>query len=474
MEDISRQHFTGVVEYRGIKFTFSMVGEELRLIPPKEKEQEIEWEWGMTRLANGAYSFGKPLPVEEDYLVGDCNETRQKMVFIPIQGSYLGIINSTVSIKLMAYVSYNHYADTIDRISFTCPELNYIFPINQAYSMEVPVDDGSSGVIEIKTLQYDATTTDKQIFCIDEKEVSVLFGVSRTVSRRIEDTPLCLETALIFEFAPTGDFSFIIRLWRIAKDFIRFLCYRNNVDLPEIHLAAPYKDGKHDSFATLFFFCEEKNVELDTLKRGRYIKQVYISGYEGKILDDIAKGFLYLRHLPETYHIGRTINAARFIMITAAFEWEFRQSYPNGIVKSEKTKRAEETVTAHIQQCIEQTSGKEKDIYRFLRKLVKSDSLQTEIVQMGKDYSEILDVFGDSLYRQNGQTLNYSEMGARLSAQRNHFAHGDLDKDFIGLSLLDVVYMELVVYAMQLRKYGLEISQIQKAINDLFNLSFAL
>ena len=59
-------------------------------------------------------------------------------------------------------------------------------------------------------------------------------------------------------------------------------------------------------------------------------------------------------------------------------------------------------------------------------------------------------------------------MGERLSSQRNNFAHGNLDKEFVGLSLLDLVVLEIVLYAMQLKYYGLEEIKIKKAINELF------
>lgn len=65
-------------------------------------------------------------------------------------------------------------------------------------------------------------------------------------------------------------------------------------------------------------------------------------------------------------------------------------------------------------------------------------------------------------------------MGQRLSDQRNHFAHGDLDKDFIGLSLLDLMFLEYVVYAMQLKNYGLSDIEIQRSINELFHCGLAL
>lgn len=65
----------------------------------------------------------------------------------------------------------------------------------------------------------------------------------------------------------------------------------------------------------------------------RYIQQKYISGFEGKILEDIGDNMLYTRHIPDTYLSGQTIDEARFVMITAAFEWEFRRNYPEGIKK---------------------------------------------------------------------------------------------------------------------------------------------
>ena len=91
---------------------------------------------------------------------------------------------------------------------------------------------------------------------------------------------------------------------------------------------------------------------------------------------------------------------------------------------------------------------------------------------MGQDFAGIINAFGNHLYRANGYELNYTEMGDRLADQRNHFAHGDLDKAFIGASLTDLVFLELVIYAMQLRYYGVQDTDIQKAIKELFHLNY--
>ena len=84
--------YTGKVNYRDIDFSFVFVGNELRLIPPADKETEIEWQWIMKPLGGGAYTFADPMPVDAGYLIAFCNETNQKIVFIPMQGSTLNLL----------------------------------------------------------------------------------------------------------------------------------------------------------------------------------------------------------------------------------------------------------------------------------------------------------------------------------------------------------------------------------------------
>lgn len=467
--------YTGTLQYREIDFTFAFDKNELRLIPPKEKEHEIEWEWGWTPLGNGTYTMGDPMPVGVDFLIGECNETRHRIVFLPKQGATLSLYNSMVRIPLVAYVICKYNRDSIDRVSFSCPEINYIHPVNQAITLTLPVEEfHGKGIVSVSTQGFERTTTDKQTFIVDGKEIKAFFGISRAVSTKIHEPPLRLDSSLMFEFDAIEDYQFIYRLWWIAREFVRFLCYRKNVFIPKVELAAPFEGGKHETFAMMYLLGQDGEIESETLKKGRYIKQIHISGHEGEILTDIADDNLYLRHLPDTYQSGRHINAARFVMITAAFEWEFHRLYPDGVKKTAATIEAEEAVSERIQKYIDETSGRQKKIYRFLKKLIKSDSLQSEIIQMGEDFAGIVGAFGDHLYHLNGQKLVYTEMGQRLADQRNHFAHGDLDKDFIGLSLLDLIYLEYVVYAMQLKHYGVQNAKIQKSINELFHLSFAI
>lgn len=473
--DLKYDLYTGTLTYRDVDFTFVFDQKELRLIPPVDKQHIIEHEWKLKEFTKGAYVPADPIVVEDDYLVGMCNETNHKIVFLPQKGSYLSFCNAVVLIELTAYVICKSNRDLIDRIEFSCPEINYIHPVNQAIELTIdPLDYSGKGIAAISTPSFDVTTTEKQMFCVDGKEVRSFFAISRTISTKIHEPPLSLNAALMFEFDATDNYGFILRLWQIARDFIRFLCYRKNVFIPSAGLSAPYEGEKHERFATMFLVRQNGKTEQDALQKGRYIKQIYISGNEGIILKDVATESIYLRHLPESYRLGRHIDAARFVMIMAAFEWEFRRLYPEGVRKTDTKIEVERIVSEEIENQLQAAHGEKRRIYKFLRGLVKSDSLQSEIIQTGKDFSDIIGVFGDRLYSMNGQKLEYNEMGRRLADQRNHFAHGDLDKEFIGLSLLDLIYMEYIVYAMQLKYYGVEKIAIQKAINELFHLNFAL
>lgn len=460
---------TGSLLFRDIDFTFVLEQEELHLIPPEGKRSIIEWEWKLKKLEpNGPYVPADPIYVNESQLIGSCNETGNKIVFLPKLGADLGFHNHVVIIELCAYVEFRLRAEKIDRIELACPELNYIYRVNQGVSYNLGPEYDKKGIIGIETPDYEYTTSKNQLFEAFGKQISMCYGISRTVQFGVTQTPINLTTSLIFDFEETDDYSFVFNLYRIARSFIRFCCYRRSVYISEAVLSSPYKGATHLNVATMHIFKQKGDAELEPLKRGCFIKQEYLSGKEGRIIADIADNRLYMRHWPDSYESGKQINEARFVMITAAFEWEFGRLYPGGIKKSEKTIIAENKVIENLNTLVNSSKGKERSIYRRLAGYVKSDSLQPEISHIGKELASIITVFGERLYKLNGEDLNYNEMGKRLAKQRNDFAHGNLDKDFDGLAFLDLIFMERIIYAMQLKYYEVEDIKIQKSINDLF------
>lgn len=460
--------YTGKTQYKEIDFNFVFDGEELRLIPPVDKANEVRHNILMKEIGGGAYTFASPT-MEDAYLIGVSNETGQTLIFLTKQGTQIGSYNEVLFVEVAAYILCKLESHPISKMSFTCSELDCIHLVTQGYHCKYNHEEfHNHGVLSVSTNDYETTTTSVHSFDVDGKDVQVWFGISRSFSTKVGQSPLTLHSTMTFEFESTDDYSFIARLWYIAKEFVQFLCYRRNVFIPLTYLSTPAEEGKTRTFAELYWLGESGDNELNTLEKGKYIRLSYLSGKEGEILNDIAAKKLYTRHIPETYAIGCSINAARFVMITAAFEWEFKRIYPDGVQKSAKTLEIEKTAAKAIQGLIDSSTGDLKGKYKFLKKLINSSSLQSELVHTCNDLNEIIGIFGERLYSLNNRDLIYSEMGQRLASQRNNFAHGNLDIDFIDNALLDVVFLERIVYAMQLKHYGISENNIQHAINDLF------
>lgn len=409
--------FTGTLDYKNIRFTFVFDRKELRLIPPEHRKDYIEYTWIRKEIEPGAYTFAEPAYVEDDYLIGKCYETGCNIVFLPDKGKSLGFYNAVIRISLRAYVLCRYDRECFDKMTFTGPEINYIHPAKQGMSLNIAGDEAiNRGTISVTTEDYSHTKTQPQHFKVDGKDLSVHFDVFRTVSTRNDDAALVLKSALVFEFEQTDDYLVAERLWKIALKFIGFLCYRENIQFTSIELSAPYPGGKHERYAEFHVF-DECTPEPELLRDGRCICQSLIAGYEGKILEDIAEDTLYLRHIPETYRAGKIINASRFVMITTAFEWEFRRLYPEGIEKSASTLKAEMTAEAELRGLEETAGGKLKRIYRHLSELVSSNPLSAEINHAARDLDPVIGVFGKHLYAVNGHELKYGEMGNRLGTQ---------------------------------------------------------
>lgn len=427
--------YTGELEYKGINFTFMFNKKELRLIPPKDKVQEIEFGWFAKEISPGCYSFGELPCMEVPFLEGTCNEDGRKIIFIVKQGSSIGRYNAVLTIPFIGYILCRFHRDFVDRMNFSGPEIDCIHPIRNAFSFAYGEDSLKNGVFTIKTKNFEETTTERQKFTLDGKEVHAHFSITRGIGVNIGDTPLKLHSSLTFDFDSTDNKQFLFDLWRVAKRFIQYLCYSNNITFNKVELLAPYEEGMHEGFAEMVITADHSETDLECLKKGHYIPQKYLSGFEGLILNDIAESRLYIRHLPETYEKGRHIDTARFIMIIAAFEWELRNVFP----EYAKQKQGKRRVT-----------------------------LAEKIENAGNAMSSIMDIFGIPLYRLNNEELDYQAMGKRLAKQRNNFSHGNLDQEFDELSLLDLVFMEYMIYGMQLKKYGMPDKKIQSAINALF------
>lgn len=465
---------TGTLSYESNNYTFILNEDsnELILISPLSDESINP----LTNFNSIVFSDNS-LIIHEPYLKGITNETHKQIIAFTQQNSRIKKINNVLYIKLIAYIIFNaNISDEFNQVAFSSDEIDRIFNVNRTLNLGISeiISASSTGIINISTKGFEETTSKPQEFVVKGKEVSVYFDINRNISKNIGKPPLSLNSFLCFKFSPTDDYSFIWELCTYAKQFVRFLCYRNNINFTSIKLYSPYENDKLIQTGNIFLCNQNQFFEKDPQVFDRCIKYEYISGSEGLILSDIVKSNIYFKHIPKSFDDGNHIDTARFIMITSAFEWEFAKSHPDGITKSERTLKAEKEVSDALTVLMNQSTGDKRNKYKFLLRLVKSDSLESKILQTLKDQSEVLDDFGKYLYKINNASFDHTLISKRISTQRNHYAHGDLDKEFINESLLDVYFLTLLVYALQLKSYSLSITNIQKSINDLFSVGIDL
>ena len=247
-----------------------------------------------------------------------------------------------------------------------------------------------------------------------------------------------------------------------------------NVENKEVGLYTQESHEKYRKVGKILFMDERDEIENEKIIKERNITYEAIKGKLGKILQDIENEKLYLRHIPDSHKDSLKIDYSKFIMITAAVEWMFKNLYPEGLRHSDKTLKAQEKVREELENKVIESTGEIKKQYKFLQKLVGSDSLSQKIVQIGEDYDALLSEIGRYLYNINNlkEEFDYTKIGSRIQNQRNNFAHGNLDKEFEETAALDVIFLEKVIYLLQLSSYGLDDDTMLKQVKRLFGMRF--
>ena len=138
--DFEDSVYTGFLKYEDENYQFVFSGETLRMIPESTEKRNDMWKFGMKEIVQGTYTWGDPPRMEQDVIIGRCNETNQKIVFLPKKGSYIAHQNSVLLIALEAYIICKYERDKIDRIAFTGPEINGIHPTSQAIEYTIVPD----------------------------------------------------------------------------------------------------------------------------------------------------------------------------------------------------------------------------------------------------------------------------------------------------------------------------------------------
>ena len=73
--------YTGTLQYEDDEYMFVLSNGELRLIPVLEEKRESMWKFAKKEIAKGVYIQGDIPRMQQDVLVGYCNENGKKIIF---------------------------------------------------------------------------------------------------------------------------------------------------------------------------------------------------------------------------------------------------------------------------------------------------------------------------------------------------------------------------------------------------------
>lgn len=455
--------YTGNITYKDIEFVFLFDGKILQLVPQKDKFMELFLDFFTEKDSSTGLCRSKsaPLFVQDDILIGKCNESNyQTIIFLPRKGSVFSENQNKFEIEINAFILCREGGESISCMEFSCQELDYIYPIHRVYTISYESNDKE---IILKAERNNPRKIKNRVFNLEGRDIGLHFGITTKISEKQNNSPIIFNSTMRFEFEPTNDYIFILHLYEIAREFIQFLCYRRNIVFNGVNLISnKVKIG-------IMYESSEIICDSNPEKRG-CISADLIEEHVVDLLNCIAEGNLFLRHIPKNYEESTVVDIASFLSVMTAFEWEFKKKYPNlDDQKSQKTILAENIVEEEIVKLVESSTGKEKTIYKKLKKSIRSFTpLNQKIKIIFEDFQDEIELFGKKLYLRNNEEFNINSISSRLAEQRNDFAHGNLDKEFNLATIIDIILMEFIIYIMQLSYCSIESVNIKKAINDLF------
>lgn len=447
--------FTGITEYQGKKYNFIIEEDTLKI----ESADGDGFFW-MDALENEKREL-----TEREFRC-ECFFSGEILIALT-QSKYYTFTNNTMVIKLRAVIVFRSEVSPIYRMVFYSPELDSILETRKAFDT---IEYSTDGSIRMSIKPSADTTLIDGKFVLMDSEIEIQFAIARAVSFGSSSQPVELHGIMIFKFDAQDSIEMFVKLSEYAKMFLSFLCYRNNTSFKKISLQKKNENGQFLECGECVVFGSGE-IENSTLIAERRIPYSYIGDKACRIFQDIIQGTLYLRHVPYSYRDSRKITPARFVLIMAAFDWEFRKMYPNGLPKSSEREAAERIAKDALSELVESSSGKLKTIYKYLLDRIQDTSMQMKIAHTCNEFSAIACILGKQLYRSENGDQDFILISERLGKQRNNFAHGNIQDPISDHAILDFLFLERIMYAMQLNRYIKEETLIINAISELFNLN---
>ncbi len=314
-------------------------------------------------------------------------------------------------------------------LSFIIDELNYIFSVRQAYFYDFKPDPEHSNAVSVGKKHSSKVWH----FTCEGMNISTVLYYTQQFNH--DDTPLTIQSVLYFSFNQTEDFKIITKLVKIGKAFVQYLCYRQNVNIRSVTVHTETEKGRN--FSSGIFdasWLNEIHTEdtKNTLFRFLIPIELIENGVES-ILQGLSDNTIYMWHIPESSIDARRMTASRILLLSSAFEWEYKQIYLRNVpVKEQQTE------------------------------------LRLKLENALRDHNTCINELANELFIQNKKTYDIPKVAMRIKKVRNEIIHGDSKITFDSETILCFAIIPYLLYAMRFRYAGFDDPEIKKIVHQLF------
>ena len=366
----------------------------------------------------------------------------------------------------------------VSGIRIECDELDYIYDTRKSIVSEK--SSFNNGAIKLELHDTMTNISEEKQFTYRGISVKYSFSIYRKAQYTDINYPVKLNSVFSLFFDETNDYTWIYEVFWIAFQFIRYLCYRQNIQLSEAKLLfGPDKEGLYSHGGKIII---DKRFLMDYIEKESVAQKKYIE-YEPaknvihKILQLIADDNIYLLHIPHSSEDRRYISPSRILLICAAFEWEYKQAYGES-TNQERIVLSQEVIQL-LNSNFTELTGKKKSLYKGYvkssEKFFKDKPLSSKIITALNDFDDILfpHIRNHIISIDDRKSKNrkiYNQIGHNIESIRNKYAHGEINRDVNKGAAFDTRAIEWLVYCMQLKRAGLPSCDIAKIIEKLFQL----
>lgn len=268
---------------------------------------------------------------------------------------------------------------------------------------------------------------------------------------------------LIIKNASTVDYDDIMKFYHGVIKMIKYLFMRGNIYPTNVKFQ--YLNRKGEIFSNRYLIENEETENPNDIYMG-FIRWEDCYEIIAEVLRNIIDENCLLNNIPNT-KIGRLfVNATMIFKDAAEFEYEFKKMLPNGIPHREKRLKIEEEIRMELLELKDKSSGIKKGYYKVFLNHIKQESLKENIKFVLKQYDDfIIDII-----KKLHVKISYETIASECAGIRNTVDHGKNDKKIDQTISLSYLLLRMVVYAMQLKRFGMKDENIKSSLINLLEI----